>query len=380
MLDATTAIEDKTFWENAGFDPLAIVAAGLDSLARQQPRRFDDHPAARPGPRLLDPELRAGPGPDDRAQAQGDHPVDPGDAVLRRAGRRRQAADHHRLPQPELLRQPELRREGRGPLVLRHRAGRADTGQAAILAGLPKSPSNYDLVRNANETLRQRGRKTTQPVPPPRASSSSRRTRVIVQRRDQILELLAGRPDPDVGGRVQRRRARPRTTARSSSSPGRRRRAGCAPHFVWAVRDELTVKLCGEDTPSCDELEQRRPARHHDPGPRPPEDRREVGQGRGDRPATAGPTGGGCRQGPRLRSLRAVDAQSRGQEPAQRRAGRARLRDRRARRLRRLGRVLRDASRPEFQPQYDVVGPGLPPAGLGLQAVQLRRSASTTGP
>jgi penicillin-binding protein 1A len=32
VLDATTAIEDKTFWENAGFDPLAIVAAGLDSL------------------------------------------------------------------------------------------------------------------------------------------------------------------------------------------------------------------------------------------------------------------------------------------------------------------------------------------------------------
>ena len=32
VLDATTAIEDKTFWENAGFDPLAIVAAGLDSM------------------------------------------------------------------------------------------------------------------------------------------------------------------------------------------------------------------------------------------------------------------------------------------------------------------------------------------------------------
>ena len=32
LLDATTAVEDKTFWENAGFDPSAIVAAGLDSL------------------------------------------------------------------------------------------------------------------------------------------------------------------------------------------------------------------------------------------------------------------------------------------------------------------------------------------------------------
>src|SRR3990170_8152453 len=28
-----------------------------------------------------------------------------------------------------------------------------------------------------------------------------------------------------------------------------------APHFVWAVRDELTLKLCGEDTASCDQLD-----------------------------------------------------------------------------------------------------------------------------
>ena len=34
-------------------------------------------------------------------------------------GRGRQAADHHRLPEPELLRQPELRREGRGQGLLR---------------------------------------------------------------------------------------------------------------------------------------------------------------------------------------------------------------------------------------------------------------------
>src|SRR5438874_626160 len=32
MIDATTAIEDKTFWENAGFDPAGIVSAGLDTL------------------------------------------------------------------------------------------------------------------------------------------------------------------------------------------------------------------------------------------------------------------------------------------------------------------------------------------------------------
>ncbi len=33
MLDATTAIEDKDFWVNAGFDPIGIVSAGLDTIS-----------------------------------------------------------------------------------------------------------------------------------------------------------------------------------------------------------------------------------------------------------------------------------------------------------------------------------------------------------
>ena len=33
MIDATTAIEDKDFWTNPGFDPVGIVRAGLDTLA-----------------------------------------------------------------------------------------------------------------------------------------------------------------------------------------------------------------------------------------------------------------------------------------------------------------------------------------------------------
>ena len=32
VVDAQVAIEDKTFWDNAGFDPLAIISAGIDSL------------------------------------------------------------------------------------------------------------------------------------------------------------------------------------------------------------------------------------------------------------------------------------------------------------------------------------------------------------
>ncbi len=31
LIDATTSIEDKTFWENAGFDPIGIVSAAIDT-------------------------------------------------------------------------------------------------------------------------------------------------------------------------------------------------------------------------------------------------------------------------------------------------------------------------------------------------------------
>ena len=47
LIDATTAVEDKTFWDNAGFDPLGIVSAAIDSAPRQRARRIHDHPAAR---------------------------------------------------------------------------------------------------------------------------------------------------------------------------------------------------------------------------------------------------------------------------------------------------------------------------------------------
>ncbi len=32
LIDATTAIEDKTFWTNTGFDPLGMVSAAIDSI------------------------------------------------------------------------------------------------------------------------------------------------------------------------------------------------------------------------------------------------------------------------------------------------------------------------------------------------------------
>ena len=135
LLDATTAVEDKTFWENAGFDPVAIISAALDSL-RGNSRGASTITQQLVRARLLDPDARPGPEPDGRAQAQGDHPVDPADRAS--PGRGRQAEDHHRLPQPELLREPGVRREGRGQGVLRDPAGKADTRPGGDHRGPPE--------------------------------------------------------------------------------------------------------------------------------------------------------------------------------------------------------------------------------------------------
>ena len=86
LMDATTSIEDKTFWENSGFDPDRLRLRGHRHAPGQRSRRLDDHPAARPRP----PPARRGHRARRRqvpAQAARDHPVDPADRGL--PGRRR---------------------------------------------------------------------------------------------------------------------------------------------------------------------------------------------------------------------------------------------------------------------------------------------------
>ncbi len=74
LIDATTAIEDRSFWTNTGVDPLGIMSAMFDTIRGKRTRRLDDHPAAGSSAAA---RSRAGArsGTGDRAQDQGDHPV-----------------------------------------------------------------------------------------------------------------------------------------------------------------------------------------------------------------------------------------------------------------------------------------------------------------
>ena len=103
-----------------GFDPIGIVAAGIDTRPGR-PRGASTITQQLVRARLLPPSAFEGSAL--RAQDPRDHPVDPPDPGVPRRGR--QGGDHHGLPEPELLRQPELRREGRRQELLRQDRSRS---------------------------------------------------------------------------------------------------------------------------------------------------------------------------------------------------------------------------------------------------------------
>ena len=193
-----------------------------------------------------------------------------------------------------------------------------DPAQAAIIAGLPKSPSNYDLVRNAIE---QCTTVVAEDADCPEVDSwSSPGRRPIVQRRNQILDLLADRSDPAVGRPVHVRRIHRREErGRRAGQPGHAALDGTAFHLGRprrARRQGLRRRH-----PDLQGARERRPAGHDHARYEHPEDRREVGPGSGDRAACQEPHR--RRQGARLQEARAVDGEPANQGPPQRRARRA---------------------------------------------------------
>src|SRR4029453_10656533 len=115
--------------------------------------------------------------------------------------------------------------------------------QAAILAAIPQSPSNYDLMRNAEE------QEDGSLVVPPSTK--------IVQRRNSVLDLMEqGRTpiSPEAGIRYSppdfgAARAEPVVLAPRVTPIWK------APHFVWAVREQLTELLCDPGAETCPVLE-----------------------------------------------------------------------------------------------------------------------------
>jgi membrane peptidoglycan carboxypeptidase len=250
VLDATTAIEDKTFWENAGFDPVAIVAAGLDSL-RGSGRGASTITQQLVRARLLDPELVQDPSKTAERKLK----------EILQSIRLTQAFPGQDGKKQIITAYLNLNYYGNQTYGVKAAArgyfGKAladlTPGEAAIIAALPQSPSNYDLARNAVE------RCDVTPAegdPCPTAS-----THLIVptdtkiaQRRDTVLTLLADGRTPMSDGTYSPSEFEAEIGKELELAPQATPR-WIAPHFVWAVRDELALRLCGEGTSTCEQLD-----------------------------------------------------------------------------------------------------------------------------
>jgi membrane peptidoglycan carboxypeptidase len=233
LLDALTAVEDKTFWTNSGFDPVALGSAALDTL-KGDGRGASTLTQQLVRQRLLDPALVQDP----------DRTVERKIKEIIQSIRVTQAypgLDGKRRIITAYYNQNFFGNNNYGiRAAAKDYFGVSDLNkltlaQSAILAAIPQSPSNYDLIRNAEE--------------------QDDGTLVVPQ--DARRPASQYRPGPDGAGphthqhgtRDPLHRGRLRCCAQGGRRPRPARGAHLeGSHFVWAVRQQLT-DLCAIPAP-----------------------------------------------------------------------------------------------------------------------------------
>lgn len=238
LIDATTSVEDKTFWANAGFDPFAFVKATLDTISGND-RGASTITQQLVRARLLPADVLAG------------------DRYIRKAKEIIQSVRlteaYPGLAGKQTIMQDYLNQNFYGNRSYGVAAAARSywhkslsdltLAQMAILAGIPQSPTANDLVTNAvPQTITGAdGKETTALVVPP--------DRPIVQRRNYILQLMLtnARLGHYTAQEIAAAQAEPVVLADQSNPQW------VAPQFVWQVRDELGQLLCGSD--QCEEID-----------------------------------------------------------------------------------------------------------------------------
>ena len=235
LIDATTSIEDKTFWENSGFDPAGFIAAAVDTIqGRDRGGSTITQQLVRA--RLLPPTAFEGSVYERKAkeiiQSIRLTEVYPGEA-----GKQTIIEKY--------LNQNFYGNRSYGVAAAARSYFNKDLkdltlAQSALLAGIPQSPTRFDLVTNAvEETYKDsKGNEQEHFVVPP--------TSEIVQRRNFILDLMKTRSVLTKGQYTDAdyEAAKVEPVVLGSQAAARWK----APQFVWQVRDELGEILCGDAT------------------------------------------------------------------------------------------------------------------------------------
>ena len=236
LIDATTSIEDKTFWDNPGFDPAGFVSAAIDTLQGND-RGGSTITQQLVKTRLLPASAFAN-GPYERKVKEIIQAIRLTDAYPGRAGK-------------EAIIEAYLNNSFYGnrsygvAAAARGYFGKdlkdLTLAECALLAGIPQSPTTFDLVRNAvEETYTDaKGVEQVRLVVPPDAAVVLRRNVIL----DKMKTLqgahgrqvhgrgLRGREGGAGDPRLRRRRPSgvPRTSCGRSGTSWARSCAGPAP-------------------------------------------------------------------------------------------------------------------------------------------------------
>ena len=239
LIDATTAIEDKDFWKNPGFDLGGFIAASIDTLTGH-PRGGSTITQQLVRDRLLPAEAFSGSVYDRKIRE------------IIQSIRLTQAYPGETGKQDIITAYLNGNFYGNQSYGVKAAAkGYFDKelkdltlAQAALLAAIPKSPTQFDLVRNA-ERLCTVTVEEGSDCPANKLKLAVPDTAPIVARRNNVLELMKTRSvlsgskhsiqeyedakDEDV-------------VLAPQGIPN-----WLAPHFVWQVRDQLAQIICGAD-------------------------------------------------------------------------------------------------------------------------------------
>jgi penicillin-binding protein 1A len=240
LVDATTSVEDKTFWDNSGFDPAGFVSAAIDTINGND----------RGGSTITQQLVRARLLPDSAFE---------GSVYERKA---KEIIQSIRLTEAY----PGI--EGKQQIIEKYLnqnfygnrsygvAAAASSywdkdlkdltlAQMALLAAIPQSPTKFDLVKNAvEEDYTDKGTEKTRLVIP--ANSE------VIVRRNFILDLMKTRSVLTVGqftdADYEAAKAEPAILGSQATDKWR------AAQFVWQVRDELGQILCGTPADECEAI------------------------------------------------------------------------------------------------------------------------------
>src|SRR5436305_5874253 len=146
LVDATTAVEDRTFWQNSGFDPIGIASAAFDAL-RGRARGASTITQQLVRQRLLNDQTTA------ETQVTATRKIKEIIQSVRVTEAYPGAEGKQRI-MAAYLNQNYYGNDSYGVAAAAQEYFGKELkdltlGQAAIIAALPKSPSTYDLVANA---------------------------------------------------------------------------------------------------------------------------------------------------------------------------------------------------------------------------------------